>query len=124
MPHADGAPAPRFEVKVDSIDPVADGVVELVLVDPHGRPLPEADQVELAASVLEAVAQEEGSAEALRGMLSALGHLVYGASVDGELADLLCALEAGATVEGKTGFPGEKLVKEVGELLGKGFRRP
>lgn len=39
MPHADGAPAPRFEVKVDSIDPVADGVVELVLVDPHGRPL-------------------------------------------------------------------------------------
>lgn len=91
---------------------------------PHGRPLPEADQVELAASVLEAVGQEEGSAEALRGMLSALGHLVYGAPVDGELADLLCALEAGATVKGKTGFPEEKLVTEVGELLSNGFRRP
>lgn len=91
---------------------------------PHGRPLPEADQVELAASVLEAVGQEGDSAEALRGMLSALGHLVYGEPVDGELADLLCALEAGATVKGKTGFPEEKLVTEVGELLGKGFRRP
>ena len=84
----------------------------------------EEDQVELAASVLEAIGQEEASAEALHGMLSALGHLVYGAPVDGELADLLRALEAGGTVAGKKGFEGEKLIGEVGELLGKGFRRP
>lgn len=91
---------------------------------PHRQPLPEADQVELAASVLEAIGQEEESADALRGMLSALGHLAYGEPVDGELADLLCALEAGATVKGKTRFPEEKLVTEVGELLGQGFKRP
>lgn len=91
---------------------------------PHGAPLPEADQVELAASVLEAIQQEETSAEALHGMLAALGHLAYETPVDGELADLLRALEAGTTVAGKKGFKDEKLIGEVGELLGKGFRRP
>ncbi|SPO00664.1 related to thioredoxin [Cephalotrichum gorgonifer] len=92
---------------------------------PHGNPLPEADQIELAASALEAIQQEEESAEALHGMLAALGHLVYGSPVDGELADLLRTLEAQATVVGKKGFPEEKLIQEVGsELLGKGFGTP
>lgn len=90
---------------------------------PHAKALPEADQVELAASVLEAIGQEETSAEALHGMLAALGHLVYGAPVDGELADLLRVLEAGTTVIGKKGFESERLIQEVGELLSKGFRR-
>ncbi|KAI9149420.1 Desumoylating isopeptidase 1 [Paramyrothecium foliicola] len=88
--------------------------------------LPEDDQVELAASVVEAIGQEEKSSEALQGMLSGLGHLVYGTELDGGLADLLRALDAQGTVAAKKAqFPNEKLVTEVGiELLGKGLRRP
>jgi desumoylating isopeptidase 1 len=91
----------------------------------HSAMLSDADQVELAASVVEAIGQEEKSAEALQGMLSALGHLFYEADLDGELADLLRALDAQGTVlSKKTAFPAEKLVGEVGsELLGKGLRR-
>ncbi|KAK4103909.1 kinesin-domain-containing protein [Parathielavia hyrcaniae] len=63
-----------------------------------GDELPEAEQVELAAAALEAIAQEEISAEALEGMLRALGWLVYCLPVEGELADLLRALEAGEAV--------------------------
>lgn len=88
--------------------------------------LPESDQVELGASVVEAIDQEGKSAEALQGMLLALGHLFYEADLDGELADLLRALDAQGTILGKKkAFPGEKLVNEVGnELLGKGLRKP
>ncbi|KAK0383490.1 hypothetical protein NLU13_9401 [Sarocladium strictum] len=88
--------------------------------------LPEEDQVELAAAVVEAIGQEDKSAEALHGMLLALGHLVYGTSMDGELADLLRALDAQSTVSSrKNAFANEKLIAEVGdELLGKGLRRP
>ncbi|CAH0005348.1 unnamed protein product [Clonostachys byssicola] len=88
--------------------------------------LPESDQIELGASVVEAISQENGSVEALQGMLSALGHLFYGADLEGELAGLLRALDAESAVLGKkTTFPNEKLVSEVGaELLGKGLRKP
>ncbi|PNY27750.1 Desumoylating isopeptidase 1 [Tolypocladium capitatum] len=88
--------------------------------------LPEGDQVELAASVVEAIGQEEESVEALQGMLSALGHLVYGTDQKGELADLLRALDAQGTISAKRkNFPKEKLVAEVAdELLGKGLGRP
>ncbi|KAH6686712.1 PUL domain-containing protein [Plectosphaerella plurivora] len=87
--------------------------------------LPEGDQIELAASVLEAISQEEESPEALQGMLLALGYLVYCSPVDGELADLLRTMDAEDTILGKKKkFPSEKLVTEVGsELLGKGLRR-
>ncbi|KJZ71886.1 hypothetical protein HIM_08731 [Hirsutella minnesotensis 3608] len=89
------------------------------------RRLPEADQVELAASVLEAISQEDKSVEALQGMLSALGHLVYGLDLDGELADLLRAMDAQGTVSAKRKtFANEKMVAEVAdELLGKGLAR-
>lgn len=88
--------------------------------------LPEGDQVELAASVVEAISQEEKSVEALRGMLSALGHLAYGLDLGGELADLLRTMDARGTVSAKRKlFPAESLVSEVGdELLGKGLARP
>lgn len=88
--------------------------------------LPEAHQVELAASVVEAISQEEKSVDALQGMLSALGHLFYGADLSGDLADLLRALDAEGTILGKKKlFPKEKLVGEVGtELLGAGLRKP
>jgi desumoylating isopeptidase 1 len=103
----------------------------LSLINGHARRrgaegLPEGDQIELAASVLEAISQEEGSPEALQGMLLALGFLVYCSPFDGELADLLRTMDAEDTILGKKKqFPGEKLVAEVGsELLGKGLRRP
>lgn len=88
--------------------------------------LPADDQVELAASVVEAIGQEQASAGALQGMLAALGHLVYGAPLDGELADLLRVLDAAGIVNSKAkAFPDEPLIAEVGtELLGKGLARP
>ena len=88
--------------------------------------LPESDEIELAASVVEAIDQEKASAEALRGMLSALGHLFYGSSLDGDLADLLRAIDAKDTVLGKKHlFKEEQMVTEVGqELLGKGLSKP
>ncbi|KAG8424570.1 hypothetical protein J3458_001347 [Metarhizium acridum] len=91
-----------------------------------GAGLPEEDQVELAAALLEAIAQEDKSVEALRGMLSGLGHLVFGIGLGGELADLLRALDAQGTILAKTKlFPNEQLILEVGEeLLGKGLRKP
>lgn len=86
----------------------------------------EAEEVELAASLVEAITQEGESAEALHGMLLSLGHLVFGSDLDGELADLLRTLDAKSTVlSKKKAFPNEKLVKEVGEeLLGKGLNKP
>ena len=85
--------------------------------------LPEGHQIELAASVVEAIGQEEKSAEAMRGMLLALGYLFYEAELDGEQADLLRALDAQGTVLAKKNvFPQEKLIMEVGDvLLGKGL---
>lgn len=85
--------------------------------------LPEGDQVELAASLLEAIGVEEESPEALKGFLLAFGHLVYCAPKDGELADLLKSMDAQGTVLGKGRlFSKEPLISEIGkELLGKGL---
>ncbi|KAI0514435.1 PUL domain-containing protein [Xylaria bambusicola] len=87
--------------------------------------LPEEDQIELAASVLEAISQEESSNEALHGMLLALGHLAYCMPVEGELIDLLRTMDAqGTIIAKKKAFPSEPLVNEIGtELLGKGLVR-
>ncbi|ROV92942.1 hypothetical protein VSDG_06346 [Cytospora chrysosperma] len=92
----------------------------------QGDVLPEADQIELAASLLEAISQEEESAEALRGMLLALGYLTYLARLDGELVDLMRTMDAEDTVLGKKGkFKDMALIDEIGkELLGKGLRKP
>jgi desumoylating isopeptidase 1 len=86
--------------------------------------LPEDDQVELAASTLEAITQEDSSSEAFEGMLLALGYLAYRASLDSQLVDLLRTMEAGQLVMDKQSrFPKLKLVKEVGDvLLGKGLQ--
>ncbi|KXX79032.1 Desumoylating isopeptidase 1 [Madurella mycetomatis] len=92
--------------------------------DGPGDVLPEGDQIELAASALEAIAQEEGSVEALEGMLLALGYLAYQLPLDGELAELMRTMEAGGLVLAKQkGFQELGLVREVGEeLLGKGLQ--
>lgn len=86
----------------------------------------EEEEVELAASLVEAISQEGESVEALHGMLLSLGHLVFGIDLDGALADLLRALDARDMIlSKKKAFPNEKLIKEVGdELLGKGLLKP
>ncbi|KAK0728093.1 PUL domain-containing protein [Lasiosphaeria miniovina] len=90
-----------------------------------GNVLPESDQVELAASALEAVAQESASAEALEGTLLALGLLAYRLPLDGELAALLRTMDAQDVVLAKKkDFPDMALVAEIGsELFGKGLAR-
>ncbi|KAL4887283.1 thioredoxin [Aspergillus karnatakaensis] len=89
------------------------------------EPLTEEEQVALTASVAEAITQESSSAEALHGLLYALGLLVYEAAWDGAVMDLCRALGVKEVVEGKKGVEGVKgdsLFKEVGsELLGKGL---
>lgn len=80
--------------------------------------LSEADQVELAASLLEAINVEEQSPEALKGFLLAFGFLTYLTPGDGELVDLLKIMDAQGTVLSKKKlFPEEKLVQDVGGVL-------
>ncbi|KAL2826502.1 PUL domain-containing protein [Aspergillus cavernicola] len=98
----------------------------------HPEPLTEENQVELTASVAEAITQESSSAEALHGLLFALGLLAYEAPTDGAVLDLCRALGVRDAVEGKRGVRGgvvgkelEKssgaLVKEMGVLLERGL---
>ncbi|KAG0648791.1 Desumoylating isopeptidase 1 [Hyphodiscus hymeniophilus] len=89
----------------------------------HREGLPDGDQVELAASLLESIGAEEESAEALKGFLLAFGYLVYCAPKDGELCDLLKSMDAQSTVlEKAKQFPKEPLVNEIStELLGNGL---
>ncbi|KAK1754765.1 thioredoxin [Echria macrotheca] len=93
-----------------------------------GDALSEEEQTELAASVIEAIGQEETSAQALEGMLQALGYLAYRLPLEGELAELLRTMDAEDLVLAKAKvkeFAGMGLIQEVGrELLGKGLRKP
>lgn len=88
-------------------------------------PLVEEDQVELAASLLEAVSREAQSPEALHGLLFALGLLVYEAPLDGTLVDLCRAMDVSETVKAKVKvatLQNEPLLREIGdELFGKGL---
>ncbi|KAL2011422.1 hypothetical protein VTN00DRAFT_4140 [Thermoascus crustaceus] len=87
--------------------------------------LTESDQVELVASLLEAIGKEEECVEALHGMLFALGLFVYAAPMDGAVIDICKAMGIADTVKEKSKvevLKGEPLLKEVGEvLLGKGL---
>ncbi|GKZ39786.1 hypothetical protein AbraIFM66950_001201 [Aspergillus brasiliensis] len=86
----------------------------------HAEPLSEENQVELTASLVEAITQEEESQEALHGLLFALGLLVYQASPDSAVVDLCKAMGIAETVVAKkdvTGVAKETLIKEVGEEL-------
>ncbi|KAK0670494.1 hypothetical protein QBC41DRAFT_364018 [Cercophora samala] len=79
--------------------------------------LPGEEQAALAGSVLEAIGEEKESAEALEGMLNALGLLVYLLPQGdvGEMEQLLVIMEAGDVVKGKVeGFGGLKAL--IGEL--------
>ncbi|KOS41288.1 hypothetical protein ACN38_g7860 [Penicillium nordicum] len=88
-------------------------------------PLSEEDQVELTASLLEAVSREDESVEYLHGLLFALGLLVYEAPMDGSLIDLCRAMGVAETISGKMKVEAvqkEPLLKEIGgELFSKGL---
>ncbi|CAG8294706.1 unnamed protein product [Penicillium nalgiovense] len=87
-------------------------------------PLSEEDQVELTASLLEAVSRENESVEALHGLLFALGLLVYEAPMDGSLIDLCRAMGVTETISGKMKVEAvqkEPLLKVIGELFSKGL---
>ncbi|KAL4939712.1 hypothetical protein BDV06DRAFT_198313 [Aspergillus oleicola] len=93
----------------------------------HGEePLNEEDQVALTASIVEALSQESSSAEAIHGLVYALGLLVYEADVDGAVVDLCRALDVKSALEdvrgrGVQGVKEDKVVREVGELVAKGL---
>ncbi|KAJ5812763.1 hypothetical protein N7447_009786 [Penicillium robsamsonii] len=92
--------------------------------DGNSDPLSEEDQVELTASLLEAVSREDESVEALHGLLFALGLLVYEAPMDGSLIDLCRAMGVAETISGKMKVQAvqkEPLLKEIGELFNKGL---
>lgn len=86
--------------------------------------LSDSDQVELVASILEALGREGESKEAAKGLVLALGFLVYCAPQEGELLDLCRAMEASEIVRGKVTLSGDDAtVKEIAEeLLVKGLR--
>lgn len=83
----------------------------------HREGLAEGQQVELAASMLEALRIEAdgGSGEATKALLLALGYLLFCSRRDGELAELVQVLDAQSTVE--TCVSQEKLAAEVSSLL-------
>lgn len=86
----------------------------------HQDLLLESVQIELAASLLEAISVEEESPEALKGFLLAFGYLIYCAPKDGELIDLLKTMDAQGTILSKKKlFPNEALIEDIGkEMLG------
>lgn len=87
-------------------------------VDEGREALAEAEQVELAAGLLEALRREEESREAVKGLALALGLLAYCAPREGELVDLCRAVDAKATLRAKEELSGgDPLVKEVGRLV-------
>lgn len=93
--------------------------------DGQPDPLTEEDQVEITASLLEAVSREDQSIESFHGLLFALGLLIYEAPIDGALIDLCRAMDVAQTVHAKSQIQAlqkEPLLKEVGgELFAKGL---
>ena len=76
-------------------------------------------QVELLASLLEAIEREKESKDSLRGLLSAVGLLAYAAPIGGEVVDLCEALGTKKMVSDKTGLDPEMapLIAEVEKVL-------
>ena len=82
-------------------------------------------QVGLAAALLEALAAERESAEAIRGMVLAVARLAYCAPEGGEVLDLCRAMDAASVLGAAAGSAAKEdaeLVREVAtELMGKGL---
>ncbi|KAL8801534.1 MAG: hypothetical protein Q9182_004376 [Xanthomendoza sp. 2 TL-2023] len=80
--------------------------------------LSESTQVELTASLLESLSNENESKDCVRGLLTAIGLLAYGAPREGELVELCTALGARETVSAKKVFSDDlkDLVSEVEQV--------
>lgn len=86
-------------------------------LDEHDDLLPESNQVELMASLLEAMGKESESQEGLRGLLLAVGLLKYASPEGGEVKDLCDAVGAKDIVtEAKRTFGDLKELAEEVEL--------
>ncbi|KAE8139872.1 PPPDE putative peptidase domain-containing protein [Aspergillus pseudotamarii] len=85
-------------------------------IDGKGDLISEEDQVSLVAGLIEAIANEEESGEALRGFLMALGLVVYECAVGGEVEEVCRVLGAREVVLGKKG-KGELLFGGGGEMV-------
>ena len=85
--------------------------------------VPESDQVELAASLLETLSVEDDNKDAVKILARAMGLLIFFAPSGCELLDMCKAMDAAATVQSKEALSdGDALVREIGkELLGKGL---
>ncbi len=81
--------------------------------------LPEGSQVELVASLLEAMGRERESKDGMRGLLNAVGLLKYMTAKGGEVDDLCEAVGAKDIItEAKGAFPDLKeLAKEVEQVM-------
>lgn len=80
--------------------------------------LGDSDQVELLASILEALGRESESKDAAKGLVLALGLLVYCVPEEGELLDLCRAMEAAETVKAKLSLSdNDPTLKEIAEVL-------
>ncbi|KAI4181097.1 MAG: hypothetical protein L6R41_006818 [Letrouitia leprolyta] len=79
----------------------------------------ESSQVELMASLLETISNENESKDSIRALLTAIGLLAYGAPRGGELQELCNALGAKETIHSKETFSEDlkDLVKEVEQVL-------
>ncbi|GMG33489.1 unnamed protein product [Aspergillus oryzae] len=94
-------------------------------IEGKGDIISEEDQVSLVAGLVEAIANEEESGEALRGFLMALGLVVYECAVGGEVEEVCRVLGSRETVLGKKkgglfggGEEGRKLEGLIGEVVG------
>lgn len=84
------------------------------------EPLSEEEQVEIAAAVIEALDKEAESAETVRGLVLALGLLVYGADVEGSVVDVCQAMGVEGILRAKGGGmfrEGREVIAEVGCLF-------
>ncbi|KAL9599527.1 MAG: hypothetical protein Q9219_003771 [cf. Caloplaca sp. 3 TL-2023] len=81
--------------------------------------LAESFQVELMASLLETISVENENKDSLRGLLTAIGLLAYGAPEHGEVREVWTALGAVETVQAKKAFSDDlkDLVTEVEQVL-------
>lgn len=79
----------------------------------------ESSQVELMASLVETISNEKESKDSIRGLLTAVGLLAYGAPRDGELLELCTAVGAKEVVGAKKTFSEDlkELVIEVEQVL-------
>jgi hypothetical protein len=78
--------------------------------------LDESSQVELAASLIEAL-DRETSSDGLKGLVLALGLLAYGKREDGELKEVLQAMGTCDIVRGKKIEGSKGLIDEVAKVL-------